>query len=383
VTNEPERKAPRPLRIAFIDSWLQSAVDGSGTAVGIGGLEGALGRQGHHVDRIAPPAAGIWRRMPITARRLLFNAVLAARWDDRRYDLVVGFDIDGVWLPLRAAPYVCSVKGVIAEEARQETGRVRAIFTAISLLEGWNTRRADRVVTTSRYCRDNIVRHYRTAPERIGIVPEGIDVDAWQRAVAATPPRSNTRPTVLCVGRHYRRKHVDDLLRAFASVRRWAPDACLRIVGDGPEHAKLLALANELDLGASVSFLGGIPDDEVRHEYARADVFCMPSIQEGFGIVFLEAMAAGLPVVSTTAAAIPEVVRQGQTGILVPPRDVGAIAGAVLLLLTDRDRRERYGRAARELVRQYDWRRVCDIFLREVGFDPRRNAKKREGETLP
>lgn len=365
----------RQLRIAFIDSWLQTAVDGSGTAVGIGGLEAALRRNGHLVDRLAPPADGWWRRLPITARRLLFNVLLPARWDDRRYDLVVGFDIDGVWLPLRSAPYVCSVKGVVAEEARQETGRVRATFTAISLLEGRNTRRADRVVTTSRYCRDNIVRHYGTAAERIGIVPEGIDVAEWQRALAAAPPRRDRRPTVLCVSRHYRRKHVDDLLRAFAAILRRLPDACLRIVGDGPEHARLLLLARELGLGDSVYFLGGIPDHQVRLEYAAADVFCMPSIQEGFGIVFLEAMAAGLPVVSTTAAAIPEVVRHGETGILVPPRDVAALAGALLLLLADHDRRRAYGRAASELVWQYDWQRVCEIFLRETGFDPRSQAK--------
>jgi glycosyltransferase involved in cell wall biosynthesis len=362
----------RPLRIAFVDSWLQSAVDGSGTAVGIGGLEGALRRQGHRVDRIAPPMDGIRGRMPVTARRLLFNALLPARWDDRRYDLVVGFDIDGVWLPLRAAPYVCSVKGVIAEEARQETGRVRATLLALSLLEGHNTRRADRVVSTSRYCRTTIARHYHTAAERIGIVSEGIDVDEWQRAIAAAPPRSDTRPVLLCVSRQYRRKHIDDLLRAFALLRRRLPDACLRIVGDGPEHARLLALAHELGLGDSAAFLGGIPDDEVRREYAQADVFCMPSVQEGFGIVFLEAMAAGLPVVSTTAAAIPEVVRHGETGILVAPRDVAAMAGALLLLFSDRRRREQYGRAARELVWQYDWRRVCEMFLREVGFGPLR-----------
>lgn len=363
-----------PLRIAFVDTWLQTAVDGSGTAVGIGGLEQALRRQGHQIHRITTPAGGMWPRLPITARRLLFNALLAARWDDRRYDLVVGFDIDGVWLPLGSAPYICSVKGVIAEEARQETGRVRATFEAISVLEGRNTRRADHVVTTSRYCRDNIVRHYGAAPDKIGIVPEGIDVQEWQRALAAAPPHSDGRPTVLCVSRHYRRKHVDDLIGAFALLRRWVAGARLHIVGDGPEHGKLLALAGELRLGDSVTFAGGVSDDELRRAYASADVFCMPSVQEGFGIVFLEAMVAGLPVVSTTAAAIPEVVRHGETGILVPPRDVTALAGALLVLLADRDLRERYGRAARALVWQYDWQRVCDVFLREAGFDPRINA---------
>jgi glycosyltransferase involved in cell wall biosynthesis len=115
-----------------------------------------------------------------------------------------------------------------------------------------------------------------------------------------------------------------------------------------------------------VTFTGSISDDDVRHEYDRCDIFCLPSVQEGFGIVFLEAMAMGKPVVSTTAAAIPEVVQHGETGILVAPGDVHALAGALLLLLIDHERRERYGAAGRRRVEQYDWSRVAETFLQEI-----------------
>ncbi|HEX6292346.1 MAG TPA: glycosyltransferase family 4 protein [Herpetosiphonaceae bacterium] len=357
-----DRSPARPLRIAFLDSWLQTSVEGSGTAVGITGLEQGLQQQSHHIDRIAPSPD----RLSITLRRLLFNLKLPLRLRRAAYHLVVGFDFDGVWLPRGNWPYVCSIKGIIAEELQHERGLVRLIFTLLSRLEGSNARRADRVVTTSEYCRRKIVQHYDVSPERIGIVPEGIDVRAWQAALAQTPPRADSRPTILCVARHYPRKHVDDLLRAFALLRRHLPEARLRIVGDGPEHQKLLALAQELRITDAATFLGGIPDAEVKAEYAHCDVFCMPSVQEGFGIVFLEAMASGLPVVSTTAAAIPEVVRHGESGILLPPGDVVGIAGALLLLLTDHQRRAQYGQAGRAIVADYDWTRVTEMFLGEI-----------------
>jgi glycosyltransferase involved in cell wall biosynthesis len=337
----------KPLRIALLDSWLQSAVEGSGTAVGIGGLEEALRTIGHRVDRIAPPVS----HLPITLRRLLFNLRLPLRFDPSPYDLVVGFDWDGVWLreqrtknkgtkeqskiqnrvPRRGESkmdviqnpkskiqnriiqnrYVCSIKGIIAEELQFERGRIRLLFTLLARLEGRNARRADRVITTSAYCRARIAYHYRVPPERIGIVPEGIDVGAWTAALESTPPRSDPRPTILCVARQYPRKRVIDLIEAFAILRRHLPDSQLRVVGDGPEHERLMARARSLGVADAVAFLGGLPDEDVKREYAHCDVFCLPSAQEGFGIVFLEAMVAGKPIVSTTAAAIPEVVRHG------------------------------------------------------------------------
>lgn len=369
--NQSTGAATRRLRIAFLDSWLQTAVAGSGTAVGINGLEQALEQLGHTVDRIAPPPARSESFMGLLAHRLRFNLLLPWRFNPGAYDLVVGFDIDGFYLARRLAgsqrrPYICSVKGVIAEELLHERGLVRATFVRLARLEGSNARRAERVVSTSQYCRERIAFHYDVPAQRIGIVPEGIDVTTWSAALAAVPPRRDPRPTILCVARQYPRKHVADLLRAFALIEQRAPLARLRIVGDGPEHANLVQLAQTLGLAGRVDFLGGLPDDEVKREYAHSDIFALPSVQEGFGIVFLEAMAAGLPVVSTTAAAIPETVRHGQTGVLVPPGDVHAIAGALLLLLNDPELRARYARSAREAVAAYDWLRVAEMFVREV-----------------
>ncbi len=353
------------MRIAFLDSWLQSSAEGSGTAVGIGGLVEALRAGGHTVTRVAPARP---RPRNVTLRRLLFNVQLLTRWRAPSYDLVVGTDIDGVFWATRRGnvPYVLAIKGVLAEELRHEQGRIRRLFQALAYLEGRNARQADAVLATSAYCRDAIVRHYRVPAERIRLVPEGIDLARWQRVASQTPHHSDGT-TILCVARQYPRKHVADLLRALPEVRRAVPAAHAVIVGDGPEHGALRALAAELGLGSAVQFLGAIADDDaVARWYRHADVFCLPSVQEGFGIVFLEAMASGLPVVATRAAAVPEVVPDGQAGLLVPPGDVAALASALTALLHEPARRASYGACGQEHARQYDWGRVAGQFLAQV-----------------
>ncbi|HJZ45593.1 MAG TPA: glycosyltransferase family 4 protein [Roseiflexaceae bacterium] len=352
------------MHIAFIDSWIQTVAEGSGTAAGIGGLRRALIARGHRVARLAPPTA--WPAN-LTLRRLLFNYHLPALLRTLHYDLVVGFDIDGVrWSSARGGtPYVASIKGVIAEEMQHEGGRTRLLFELLSRLEGYNARHADAVLTTSDYCRMAILRHYGVPPSRVRLVPEGIDLAHW-RELAAHLPQSSDGATILCVARQYPRKHVADLLRALPAVRRAVPRARAVIAGDGPEHARLRALASGLGLDDALVFTGALPDDKLALLYRQADIFCLPSVQEGFGIVFLEAMACGLPVVATLAAAIPEVVPDRRAGLLVPPGDVGALAHALIELLARPRQRAAYGAFGREYVERYDWDRVAQVFLEQV-----------------
>ena len=350
-------------RIAFVDSWLQAVATGSGTAVAIGGLGAALQKLGHTVERIAPPPD----RLPLTLRRILFNLRTIRALRRAPFDLVVGFDIDGSGFALAPnKPYVVSIKGVIAEEMQHEGGRIRALFEVLSRIEGWNARRAERVLATSDYCRRMIHRHYGVAWERIAVVPEGIDLPRWQAALQAVPPRCDARPTILCVARQYPRKHVADLIAAAPKLLRRLPDLQLHIVGDGPEHANLVQQATALGLTERIRWSQNIGFAALVEAYAHADVFCLPSRQEGFGIVFLEAMAAGLPVVSTSAAAIPEVVVQGATGLLIAPGDINALAGALFILLSETERRTAYAARSQERIARYDWQRIAEQFVEAV-----------------
>ncbi|NJN19397.1 MAG: glycosyltransferase family 4 protein, partial [Oscillochloris sp.] len=160
---------------------------------------------------------------------------------------------------------------------------------------------------------------------------------------------------------------IADLLRAFAILHNIHQQARLVVIGDGPEHGKLKRLAEQLQLGAAVRLLGGLPDDdEVVSWYRRASIFCLPSVQEGFGIVFLEAMAAGLPIVAINTSAIPEVVPHERAGLLAPPRDPQALAETLLCLLEQPQLRAELGAYGREHVAGYDWPQVAEQFLAAV-----------------
>src|SRR5262249_30544397 len=163
------------IHIAFVDSWLQSSAQGSGTAVGISGLQAALSQLGHRVTRLSPGADS---PKHLLKRRLWFNVGLPGLLRQHAFDLIVGFDIDGfLYSPRqRSAPFVCSIKGVAAEEARQETGMARWLLGSLGKIEGFNTRHADLVLTTSRYCARAIECHYRVRAQKIRLVPEGIDL---------------------------------------------------------------------------------------------------------------------------------------------------------------------------------------------------------------
>jgi glycosyltransferase involved in cell wall biosynthesis len=309
--------------------------------------------------------------------RLRYNLSVArsagsAVWDA---DLVLGFDMDGFALRRPAARYVVCLKGVMADELRFERGWPHFRFRALSLLEAANARRADVVIVTSQYSRSLAIDAYGLAPERVRVVPEGIDLDpAWRASGNGSGSdeslTASSGPVILSVARQYRRKNTIALLRAMPFVRSVVPGATLRVIGGGPELARLQRERSALDLEASVALLGELPTMEaVRAEYRRADVFCLPSHQEGFGIVFLEAMAAGLPIVALRTAAIPEVVPDGETGLLVNPDRPEALREALIRLLRDPGLRAAMGRAGTEWAKAYAWPEVACRFLCAAGFN--------------
>jgi glycosyltransferase involved in cell wall biosynthesis len=219
------------------------------------------------------------------------------------------------------------------------------------------------VITISQYCASRLEEFYgvRTAT----VVPELIDLQAWQSLFAANPaPATAGRFTVLCVCRFYPRKRVDVLLRAANMLTGRIPELEVRIVGGGPERARLHALSRTLRLEAVVHWVGDASLEALAQEYNRADVFCLPSVQEGFGIVYLEAMAAGKPIVAARAAASPEVVKHG---LLVEPESPEALAEAILKLYSDSELRNQLGECGKQWVVNYEMKRVARRFLAVAG----------------
>jgi glycosyltransferase involved in cell wall biosynthesis len=184
--------------------------------------------------------------------------------------------------------------------------------------------RAARVLVTSRYSGQRAMEFYGLR-EMPAIVPELIDLGEWRRILAAHPAQPSGF-TVLFVGRFYLRKRVPVLLRAAARLREHMPELRVRIVGNGPCNAAWRTLSRELRLDDVVTWLGDVSRVQLAEEYNLAHAFCLPSVQEGFGIVLLEAMAAGKPIVASRAAAIPEVTPHG---VLVEPENAEALAAGI------------------------------------------------------
>ena len=191
----------------------------------------------------------------------------------------------------------------------------------------------------------------RAHGERVRIVPFGIRAEAFGTADPETVARLRARygpRMVLAVGRLVYYKGFDYLVRAMQAV-----DGRLVILGDGPLRAPLEALAAELGVAHRVTLAGAVP--ELAPNYHAAEVFALPAVarSEAFGLVQLEAMAAGLPVVNTRIdSGVPFVSRDGESGITVAPADVRALAGALGRLLDDPALRARLGQGARERVRR-------------------------------
>ncbi len=355
------QRRPVPSRLAFVTSTPLSVGEGSGTYVAIRQLVRSLEARGVGVEMHAP--IRLWPGY--TARRLWFNLRVAPRLRQGRYDWVVGFDLDGFVYGRRpAVPYVASIKGVVADELRNERGIVRALLGLQAGCERLAVRRAQVVVATSRYSRDRIVEAYGIPAGKIVIVPEPIDLLRWREQ--GNGPAPANPPAILSVAHMYPRKNLERLLQAFAELSAAGVPFQGWIVGDGPRRRAWERLRDRLGLGGAVQFLGTLPWRELRERYGRAALFCLPSRQEGFGIVFVEAMASGLPVVAARAAAVPETVAEGETALLVEPDDPRGLAEALARLLTDSGLRREFGAAGRRRAERFEADRVAGEFLAAV-----------------
>jgi glycosyltransferase involved in cell wall biosynthesis len=178
----------------------------------------------------------------------------------------------------------------------------------------------------------------------VEIMPQGVP-DQPMRPPLAPPPM------VGFAGRLVPEKGVEVLLRAFALLVQHVPEAHLLLVGDGPERPRLARLATELQIAGRVTWAGHLPRAEAQQQLATAWLQVVPSLwAEPFGLVAPEAMMRGTAVIATNTGGLGEIVRDGETGIHVPPGDVGALVRAMLRLLKDPDLAERMGHAGRAVA---------------------------------
>ncbi len=347
------------MHFRMLTSTPQNFTDGSGTFVGITTLARALRGLGVTVEI---QTANI--RFPIyTLRRVLFNESLRFK-APKNCDTTIGFDMDGYAAAKKGGGfYAASIKGVIADELRFESGLTRATMRIQATFEKRNVRKADLVLTTSQYASARVQELYGLA-RTPSVVPELIDLAAWNELFSRNAGAPNPHMfVVLSVCRFYPRKRLNILLLAAQRLRNRVPGLEVRIVGDGPEAARLKDFCNTRGLQGVVHWLGNVSPSQLAKEYNECDIFCLPSVQEGFGIVFLEAMAAGKSIVAARAAAVPEVVKHG---LLAEPSNENSLAEAIERLYLAPELRKSLGEAGKEFVKQFDAPVVARLFLSEI-----------------
>lgn len=377
------------MRILML-SWEYPPHVVGGLGKHVGDLSPALARRGVAVHVVTPwagatetqeQAPGLWvHRLaaPIEGgygssfydQALATNAALSAALPEfierfGPFDLIHTHD----WL---TAPCARDLKHryklpLIATIHATERGRGRGQLPneqahRINALEWELTYEAWRVICCTRYMANEIQAYFATPPDKIDVIPNGVDpaqFDALNgldlsafRARYALPEEK----IVFYVGRIVAEKGVDVLIQAVPRVLEGYPQAKFVIAGQGPELGRLQALAQAMGVAHKVLFTGYISDDERNRLFKVADCAVFPSLYEPFGIVALEAMAAGVPVVVSEVGGLAEVVQHAETGITIYPNDPGSCAWGILHTLQHPHWAQRRVENAQRIVRTvYNW----------------------------
>jgi phosphatidylinositol alpha-mannosyltransferase len=231
-------------------------------------------------------------------------------------------------------------------------------------------RRLDGRIAVSAAARHFIDRYF---PGDYKVIPNGVDVDFYQRAVPIARWQDGTF-NLLFVGRHEPRKGLLDLLKAYRILHQEGCSCRLLVTGTGPQEREARRYVMTRRLGG-VEFLGRVSDAEKAQLFRTADVYIAPSTgRESFGIVLLEAMAAGTPMVVSDIHGYKGVVRRNEQALLVPPRDPKAMAAAIQRLLVSPTLRARFSESSRARAQEFSWTRVTAKVDDYYGFVIRRLA---------
>ncbi|MGW0504269.1 glycosyltransferase family 4 protein [Micromonospora sp. NPDC003241] len=292
-------------------------------------------------------------------------ALRAADTDD--YDVVHAHD----WLVAHTAITVAEhldlplVTTIHATEAGRHQGWLpEEMNRTIHGVEHWLSNASTRLIACSGYMREQITTLFDVPTGHVDVVPNGVDDRAWRarpRAVATARARfAGDGPLVGYAGRLVYEKGVQHLVDAVPELRERHPGLRVLIAGDGPYRGELEERIGQLGLGGSVRFAGFLDNTQLPAVLGATDATVVPSLYEPFGMVALEAAAAGAPLAVARTGGLAEIVEPGVTGVTFPHSDPSALAGAVGHLLGDEVFARRVARAARTMVgRRYGWATIA------------------------
>jgi len=348
------------------------------TYTGIPEVDAASPYRMHRVEYLRPisvdtqqnPLARLWSifvdDLPVMMRTFVNVAVLVRRYRAKVVCLGELVDLGWLVLPIR---YLLGRKVIIythGEEISETSNRL------LGACRGLFLRHANAVVSVSHFCKNGIVSGYRVAPSRIFVISNGVDLNRFRRNAgdrAIIPGHVRDCKLVLSVARLVERKGHEFLIRAAPDVIRKVPDVHFIIIGSGPLANSLERLSTALGLSERFTYAGEVPSESLAQYYQAADLFVLPcrtmpnGDTEGFGLVFLEANACGLPVVAGAAGGTVEAVIDGETGLLVNGSDTNEIASSIVKILRDPKLAARLGETGWRRAQTLGWPRITERFV--------------------
>jgi glycogen(starch) synthase len=328
--------------------------------------------EGVHIVRAAtdPPAFPL-ATPSLLAWTMAFNHTLTRSAlraaTGREYDLIHAHD----WLVTHTAVTMKEHLGIplVATIHATEAGRHQGwlpgeLNRCIHTVEWWLGQEASRVLVCSEYMRWEVSRLMELPTGRVDVIPNGVDNRIWRasrRRIEAARSRFGAGgPLIGYAGRLVYEKGVQDLVYAVPELRARHPELRVVIAGDGPHKHQLQEEAHRLRLCQTISFTGFLTEVELPALLAATNATVVPSLYEPFGMVALEAAAAGAPLAVAATGGLAEIVEPGVTGVTFPARDPDALAGAVSSLLADTGFARRVARKARSMVAaRYAWASVA------------------------
>ena len=354
----------------------------------ISSLERQLSRMGHEVKVIAPasravstfgdrfiligkprpiPSSGSIARITISLR---LSSEIKAIFDREKFDIIHLHE------PL--CPMLCTTALRLSHTANIGTfhacrARGYTLWKPVTVifLKRW-FRKLDGKIAVSKSAMELANKHF---PGYYNIIPNGIDLDHFSPNVSPIDEFCDGKLNILFVGRLEKRKGLNYLLKAYQQVKREIPNSRLIIVGPGTRLRHKYEKQVVRDDLKDVVFVGYVSYDELPRYYKTADIVCAPATgRESFGIVLLEAMAVGKPIVASNIEGYASVMTHGVDGLLVPPKDEEMLAQALISLLTDESLRQQMGAKGRLKALDYSWehvaKKVLNYYVRVLNEPP-------------
>ena len=350
-------------------------------------LNNQLIKMGHEVRIIAPSKAvlgderlvAIGKPRSIPVRGTTIRISLSLRLASKIKEVLAREKFDIIHLHEPFMPMLCSA--VLRFSDTANIGTFHACHGSPGYKFGWPistfmlNRRRRKLVGKIAVSRSAMEFASTYVPGYYNIIPNGVDLEHFSPSVAPIDRFCDGKINILFVGRLEKRKGLDYLLKAYQKVKKEFPGLRLIIVGPGTRLRRKYERWIRRNRLNDVVFEGYVPHDELPRYYKTADIFCSPATgRESFGIVLLEAMAVGKPIVATNIEGYAGVMTHGQEGLLVEPKDDKALAQALASLINDEPLRQQMAARGMLTAQQYSWekiaRRVLDYYMRILSEPP-------------